>query len=215
MKRKLFFAVAAMSAMASGSSFAAQFNLDFEKSWDYANGDVDGYYAGGTAADGSAGPDVGVSFVGVSGLSNDADFTYYSNAPSLQGVAYAHTFLPEDKALMNVAGGVEGGLSFFYASPSAAAGAIKAYSGLNGTGDLLGTIDLAANSSIAYDTWTQVGFSFGGTALSFDLGGSANLVALDDIKAVPVPPAALLLGTAMVGMVGLRRKTMRDHVVRR
>ena len=209
MKRKLLFAVAAVSGMATASTFAAQFNLDFEKPWDYANGDVNGYYAGGTAADGSTGSDVGVSFIGVSGLSNDANFTYYGNAPSMQGVAYAHTFLPEDKALMNVAGGVQDGLSFFYSSPSAAAGAIKAYAGLNATGDLLGTIDLAANSSTAYDTWSKVGFMFSGTALSFDLGGSANLVALDDIRPVPVPPAALLFGSALFVMTHLRRKSTR------
>ncbi len=62
----------------------------FEKAWDFANGDVNGYYGGGTAADGTSGANLGVSFVNVSGLSNDATFTYYSGAPSPLGTAYAH-----------------------------------------------------------------------------------------------------------------------------
>ena len=204
MKLTRYLATAAVSAMFAGSAFAAQFTVDFEKAWDYANGDVNEYYNGGTAADGSSGINLGVSFVGVSGLSNDANFTYYSNAPSMLGTAYAHTFAPGDAAYMNVATGVAGALSFSYASPADALDAIKAYSGLNGTGTLLGSIDLLASG--LYDVWTPVTFAFSGTALSFDLTASANLVGFDDIKAVPVPPAFMLLGSALLVVPKLRRK---------
>ena len=184
---------AALALLAAAPTLAsASFLVDFEKSWDYSNGEVDGYYSGGSAADNSTGPNLGVSFVGVSGLSNDPSFTYYSGAPSPQGVGYAHTASVGDMAYMNVGLGVYRALSFYYSSPSDALGAIKAYTGLNGTGTLLGSFDLVANSA-AYDIWTPVTFTFNGAARSFDLSGSANVVALDNISAVPEPGSALLV----------------------
>jgi len=197
--------LAAALFTASPAFASTSFLVDFEKDWDYAMGDVDDYYNGGTAADGSSGgANLGVSFVNISGLSNDADFTYYSNAPSMQGTAYAH-----DSAYMNVAAGVEHVLSFYYASPSDVSGAVKAYSGLNGGGVLLGSFDLAANSSDAYDSWTLATFNFSGTALSFDFSeAGANFVALDNVGAVPVPAAAWLLGSglAVLGVAGAKRR---------
>ncbi|WP_197737418.1 MULTISPECIES: VPLPA-CTERM sorting domain-containing protein [Methylomonas] len=196
--------LAAALFTASPAFASTTFLVDFEKDWDYATGDVDDYYNGGTAADGSGGgADLGVSFVNISGLSNDADFTYYSNAPSMQGTAYAH-----DTAYMNVAAGVDAALSFYYASPSDVSGAVKAYSGLNGSGELLGSFDLAANSSSAYDSWSMATFNFSGTALSFDFTeAGVNYVALDNVSAVPVPAAAWLLGSglAMLGVAGRRK----------
>ena len=197
--------VAAIALLSATPVFAAApaFLVDFEKNWDYANGAVDGYYSGGTAADGSAGSNLGVAFVGVSGLSNDSAFTYYSNAPTPLGVAYVF----DSNAFINVAAGVDSTLYFSYASPSAVTGAIKAYAGANGSGALLGSIDLAANSGAGYDTWTSKVFSFSGTALSFDLGASVNGVALDNVSSVPEASSMLmmLLGGAAVLGLGRRR----------
>ncbi len=198
------FKLLALAMFATSPAFAStSFLVDFEKNWDYANGGIAEYYNGGTAADGSSGPDLGVSFTGVSGLSNDANFTYYSSAPSATGVAYVY-----DTAFINVAGGVSGGLQLFYSSPEAVTGAIKAYSGLNGSGNLLGVFDFAANSSLAYDQWSQALFSFAGTAQSFDLSAGANIVALDNVSSVPLPAGFWLLGSglAMVGAIGRRNK---------
>ncbi len=205
--------IAALALFTTAPVFASSsFLLDFEKNWDYTNGDINGYYGGGTAADGSAGADVGVSFVNVSGLSNDANFTYYSGAPSMVGTAYAHSFAPQDQAFMNVSGGVDNALSFFYSSPVGVTGAVRAYSGLNGSGALLGTLDLAANASPAYDGWTQATLAFNGTARSFDLTNSANGVAFDNIaaniSAVPEPSAwmLMLLGGACLMLRTARRR---------
>jgi hypothetical protein len=157
----------ALALLATAPAFAsANFDINFENTWNYSNGDINNYYNGGTAADGSTGSNQGVSFVNVSGLSNDAAGPYYSNAPSSLGVAYAYG----DQAYFNVASGVNNTLSFYYSSAESATiiGAVKAYSGLNDTGTLLGSFDLIANSSSSYDTWTAVSFNFTGTALSFD-----------------------------------------------
>ena len=184
---------------ATAPAFASsQFTLDFETNWTYGT-DINDYYNGGTASDGTSGTNYGVSFSGVSGLSNDALGPYYSNAPSPLGVAYAHTFAADDKSFLNVASGVDHVLSFFYASTADISGAVKAYSGLNGTGTLLGTFDLSSTSG--YDAWTAAKFSFSGTAKSFDLTGSANVAAFDNISAVPFPAASLLFGAGLV-MVG-------------
>jgi len=204
-------AAAALALAASAPAFAgSSFLVDFEHDWLYGT-DVNGYYAGGTADDGSSGPNRGVSFVNVSGLSNDASFTYYSGAPSMLGTAYAHTFGADDRAFMNVAGGVDNALSFFYASPQSITGAVRAYSGINGTGSLLGSFDLLANASNAYETWTRVTFAFTGTARSFDWTGSANVVGLDNIQAIaaPVPEPSTVLLMLLGGAAVLRQATRR------
>jgi hypothetical protein len=197
-------AVFALVAAAPAYAAPQAFLVDFEKTWDYANGGVDGYYNGGTAADGSTGVNLGVSFVGVSGLSNDGlgslpSGNYFENAPSMQGVAYAY-----DTAYMNVAGGVEGALLFSYASVQAITGAVQAYSGLNGTGTLLGSFDMASTNG--YDSWNSASFNFTGTAQSFVLSNTVNLAALDNISAVPEPTAVLMMMVGLASLGAARRR---------
>ncbi|MEC5386743.1 PEP-CTERM sorting domain-containing protein [Uliginosibacterium sp. H3] len=193
-----FLPIAALALFAASPAFAGtSFLIDFEKNWDY-----------GTAVDNTYSA-LGVEFVNVLGLSNDADFTYFTNAPSPLGTASAATFDAPgySNAYLNVAGGVDGALSFYYSSPDAVVGAIKAYSGLNGTGTLLGTIDLTANTN-DYSNWTAATFAFAGTAQSFDLTGSANLVGFDNIAAVPEAStyAMLLAGLGLMGLVARRSR---------
>jgi hypothetical protein len=196
-------AVLALFAAAPAFAGATSFVVDFEKNWDYANGGVAGFYSGGAADDGAVGADLGIEFVGVSGLSNDADFTYYSGSPSPLGTAYAYDAAA---SYMNVAAGVENGLSLFYASNVDVAGAVKVYSGLNGTGNLLGSFDLGANSSAAYDSWSKVTLSFSGVAKSFDLSGSVGSVGFDNISAVPEASSALMLMAGGIALLGLTRR---------
>jgi hypothetical protein len=178
---------------------------DFENNWNY--GDlVDNTYAGN-----------GVSFTNVLGLSNTPDFTYYTNAPSSQGTAMAQLDgVYNTTAFMNVANGIEGGLEFYYSTPSAITGAIKAYSGLNGTGSLLGTYSFVANdfntivdtdgtSYALYDSWTQGTFTFSGVAMSFDLSATANVAGLDNISSVPEPTSLALVAVGL-GLVSMMRR---------
>jgi hypothetical protein len=191
MKLSSVLSLIALAATPALSSAATPFLVDFEKTWSYGEA-VDAQYAAS-----------GVTFTNVLGVSNDPDFgTYYTNAPSMQGVAMAQLDgVVNTSAFMNVADGVEGKLSFFYSTPSDIVGAIKAYSGLNGTGTLLGTFDFSANAS-AYDAWTAATFTFGGVAKSFDLTGTANVAGIDNISAVP-EPTSLALCLASLGLIGL------------
>lgn len=185
--------------LASPAFAAAPLSVDFEKSWVYGTDIADAY-----AAD-------GVTFTNVLGVSNNDGLgnlpngDYYAGAPSMLGTAFAQLGGDNTAAYMNVAGGVTGGLSFYYSSPEAVTGAIKAYSGLNGTGTLLGTISLSANSA-DYTAWNKAVLSFSGTAQSFDLTGTANLVGLDNIAAVPEPTSVALLLAGGALLLARRRR---------
>lgn len=193
---------AALAFSVAGPALAGPgFSVDFEKAWDYGT-EVAGYYAGGTASDGTSGPDMGTAFTGFSGLSNDAFFTYYDNAPSMQGVAYV---FDATGSFLNVAAGAYN-LSLYYSATENVIGAVRAYSGLNGTGTLLGTLDLVANGT-AFDTWQQVSVAFNGVAQSFDFSNAANLgIAFDNISAIPEPGVVGLLAIGALAAIARRRR---------
>ena len=197
-------AALALLAIAPTVASATAFSLNFEKNWDYGT-EVRNYYNGGTASDGTSGPNVGVQFINVSALSNDALGPYYANAPTPLGTIYAFTpFGTNDHSFLNVLSGVSNALSFYYASPIAITGAIQAWSGINGTGTLLGSIDLPANAA-NYDLFSLGTLRFASVARSFDLTGIANGNALlDNIATVPEPSTVLMLLAGATGLVTLR-----------
>jgi hypothetical protein len=206
---------------ASPAHAASPFLLDFEFSWPYST-DIANYYNGGVASDNSSGANYGVSFTSsvdssMFGFSNNDGLgqlpngDYYANAPSMLGIV--SPFGPS--VFLNVADGVNSTLSFYYSSPDTITGALKAYSGLDGTGALLGSFDLAANNTGLADTWSQATFSFTGTALSFDFSASSNFVGFDNIAAnnitaVPEPEsyAMLLAGLSIMGFVARRKNKL-------
>jgi len=134
-------------------------------------------------------------------------------------------FLDANDALLNVTNGFDTGFSFLYSSATDAP--VNVYDGLNGTGNLLASLNLTAqengNNCVGdpngtYCNWTPVGVNFAGTAHSIDFGGTANYTVYDNVTfgsatpggggAVPEPAtwAMMLVGFGAVGAAVRRRR---------
>jgi hypothetical protein len=177
-----------------------------------ANGEpIENYYNGGLGGFGSGpGPNYGITFASdslaiISQLNGGTG--NFQNAPS----DTAAFFLTGPGDTMNVAAGFTTGFSFYYASGSDT-GSVSVYSGLNGTGTVLGTINLAETPSLPdlptyYNDWFPAGIAFGGTAESAVFSGVANYIGFDDIDlGSPAPPAVpdnTGAGIYLLGAMGL------------
>jgi len=155
--------------------------IDFENNWSYGT-DVNGYYAGGTASDSTSGPNRGVSFVNFTGLSNDASSR---TTATRRRRSASPTPMPRRAAttpFINMTTAAAGALTFSYSSPVGIAGAVRAFSGPNGTGNLLASIDLNGNAPTGdYATWTQATLQFAVLARSFDFVPGTNDAAFDNV----------------------------------
>ena len=192
MNKQVLWAAGCFAAVCfSAPAQSATIVLDFEGVGDFNL--VDDFYNGG------AGPNYGVGF------SNARAFVDFdaggngsqANEPSADTImAYA--------AIMNVAAGFDTGFSFFYSSGEADGFAVNVYDGLNGSGNLLATLNLAYQFDIGctgdptgeYCNWTPIGVTFAGTAMSVDFG-TPEFMAFDNITlgseiavggVVPEPP---------------------------
>ncbi|SDR66197.1 thrombospondin type 3 repeat-containing protein [Christiangramia echinicola] len=158
--------------------------LDFE-----GLGDVDyinDFYNGGTSSLGNSGTDYGVEFgVALSIIDEDAGGTgNFANEPSPSTVMF---FLDENQAYMNVEAGFDTGFSFYYSSSSS--GSVSVYDGLNGNGNLLGTVDLPDNldpncigdPNGTFCSWDIISVAFNGIAQSVVFNGAANYIGFDDV----------------------------------
>jgi hypothetical protein len=118
--------------------------------------------------------------------------------------------------VMNVANGFSKGIDFFYAA--GATETVTLWSGANGTGTVLLTISLSANScSSSSNTcvyqWSQIGKTFTGTAYSVTFSGPGDQFGLADITlgssstAIPEPSSFYLLasGLTVLAFGGIRR----------
>jgi len=213
------------SAVAAASLFAAVLTpaqaadpivLDFEGIGSQAN--INGFYNGGTDSLGNSGVDYGVQFGSNSlALTEQDPSANFSNEPSPNTIMFFLT----GSAVLNYAPGFDTGFSFFFTTVSFA-GSVNVYDGLNGTGNLLGSISLPAlgagpDAANVFSNWSIGSLSFAGTARSIDFGGTVNQVGYDNItfgSATPIVPgipepstyAMLALGLAGVGFVSRRRK---------
>ena len=212
---KFFKTIATLALIAAAiPAVAAQRTIDFEGTGSF--GSILEFYNGGTDAAGNTGTNYGVSFSeSATGLSNDVLNTYFSNAPTPGTVMFA----PDSAAFMNVAGGFTVSVSLYYSSDVAASNAINIYSGLNGAGDLLGSLSLNNNAQTGCTDTSFCNFelstvTFSGTGKSIRFDGAAGHTAFDNVTfdnaaVAPVPEpttyALMMLGLAGIGLVARRR----------
>lgn len=212
MLHKLKALVVASALAVAAPAFSAIVVLDFEGVGDFnAVGD---FYNGG------GGTNYGVSFSADTLALVDADAGgsgNFANEPTADTIMF---FLNANNAILNYAAGFTTGFSFFYSSSEAAS--VTVYDGVDGTGNVLGTINLAAQGfencvgdpSGSFCNWSAVGVAFAGTAKSIDFGGTANQTGFDNITfgsdrpVVPEPStyALMLAGLGSVGMMIRRRR---------
>lgn len=192
--------------------------LDFEGIGN--NNSIGNYY------DGGFGPNFGIEFFGnalaiESGVGRCQGTGNFALQPSGCGVLY---FLTSNATGMNRASGFTTGFSLFY-SAAFNAGSLEVWSGLNGTGSLLASLNLpvtgdgAGNPSCLgtnFCPWTPVGVTFSGTAQSILFAGVANQIGFDDVTfgsstpgtVVPEPSTYALMaaGLAALGFASRRRR---------
>ena len=201
---------AAIALLAATPVFTASaLTIDFETVTSFAS--IAEYYNGGADSEGNIGPAFGVSFGGDAlGLMNGDPDPFFSNAPTPLGV-----LAPVGPAsTMNVAEGLADAVSFFYSSASAVTNGVQVWSGLDGTGSVLASFDLAANaqaggcSSSAFCNFDRLSGAFSGLARSVSFGNAANAAAFDNITvtAVPEPSVVLLLSLGAAGLLAARRR---------
>jgi hypothetical protein len=229
-----YLAIAALAAIgaigAPQAAIAGPVTLNFEGIAPYPNPFtvlILDYYNGGTSSVGSTGTNYGISFDSKAHLLCLTSMTVGCSNTSRGGVGDpgsaqgALGFGDIGSKYLNVASGFEGAISFEYAA-LADNGSVSVYSGLNGTGTLLGSIDLPSNATGCPDysgadfcPFSSLSLAFSGVARSVSFNSDGLQFAVDDLTfrnvLSPVPEPAswglMMLGVGAVGGQLRRRRT--------
>ena len=222
-------AVAALSLAAAGAA-SASITLTFDQLNGAVNEEPLAYYAGGFGSAGTGpGPNYGITFSAntITGCTQPYPCANTNSAlpPSAPNIIF---FLSGGADTMDVAGGFTTGFSFFYSSVNVP-GVVNVWSGLDGTGTLLATLNLPVTPTNGdpgclgepFCPFEEFGVTFAGTAHSVDFGGTANQIGFDNITLgspiAPVPePAAwamMLVGFGGLGMALRSRRRLASATV--
>ena len=210
--------LASTLGISATSAKAAVVSLDFEGiNPTYPSTDtpaIKDFYNGGTSSVGTSGTNYGVSFgdnalaVCINTLTDtcsNGSRGGLGNPLSQKGSLF---FLSGSETYLNYPSGFDTGFSFNYTSLTYS-GSVDVHEGLNGTGNVLATLNLTPNASscpgynASFCPFSPTGVLFSGTARSIGFAGVANQIAFDDVtfgSATPGPadtPGPLpLLGVA-------------------
>jgi hypothetical protein len=202
MKSKLLAALfVAAGILSAGTASAALVTLDFDGPTSFSS--IGSYYA-------SQGVTFGLDALALQndGLGGGINGEYFTNNPSPLG---AMAPVGPD-ATMNVAPGFNGLASIWYSATDATT--VSIWSGVDGTGTLLHTWNLANNAQVGcgdspFCNWTQLSFDLGANiGRSIVFGNAASVAGFDNVavNTVPVPAALPLLAMGVAGMGAFMRR---------
>lgn len=189
-------------------AFSAPVTVDFEGTHNF--GFIDGYYNGGTDDALNSGPNLGITFGDdFQPTANQPEFDpYFSNLP---GPGTTAVSVLGGDALMSSNAGFTGQVTFKYSMIESSI--INVFDGIDGTGNLLGSVTLAANANtcsagLPYCVWELGTLNFSGVAHSIQFADAANVAYFDDItiSQVPLPAAGWLLFSALGGLGTMVRR---------
>lgn len=214
MNKNVQYVVLGMGAALTMNATASVVTLDFEGLGSQAA--VNNFYNGGTDSQGNSGTNYGVAFGPNSLALRESDpVANFSHEPSPQTILFFLT----GSAILNYAPGFDTGFSFFYTTVSFS-GVVDVYDGLNATGNLLGSINIAALGSgpdpaNAFSNWEIGSLGFSGIAKSINFGGTVNQVGYDNVtfgstnprvNEIPEPTSLALSAIALTAMAWTRFK---------
>lgn len=230
--KKYLLATAAATLLAMPANAAVVLNFEgIASNLDSNYPFVQDFYNGGTSSDGTSGANLGVSFSSnAQAICLNTQTRTCSNTsrggigdPGSQDEALF--FLSGSETFMNVAAGFDTGFSFNYSADNQG-GSVSVFDGLNGTGNLLGTLALPTNGgscpgfNAGFCPFEAAGLAFAGIGRSISFAGVANQIVFDDVTfgsvtpggAVPEPAtwAFMIFGFGAIG--GAMRRQRKANV---